>query len=301
MNKKNLLAYAAVTTAMILWALSFIWYKEAFENKFSPISVIFLRLTIAVILFLIVTSTIFKRQKVARKHYKLFFILAFFEPFLYFMAEAHGLKYVSATVASVIIALIPLLTPFAAYLFLKQKLKPSHLIGLIISFVGVGMVVFAGSSDVSANSLGISLMFVAAISVLGYSITLVKLLENYNTVTIMLYQNIIAWFLFLPFFLLFDIETVKNIPFTFESYYPILKLGVFASVVAFTLFVFSLNHISITIANMFTYLIPALTALFAFVILDENIYLQSVIGIFVVICGLIIPHIYTSIQKKRSS
>ena len=59
------------------------------------------------------------------------------------MAEAHGLKHVSATVASVIIALIPLITPFAAYLFLKQKLKPSHLIGLIVSFVGVGMVVFA--------------------------------------------------------------------------------------------------------------------------------------------------------------
>ena len=122
-------------------------------------------------------------------------------------------------------------------------------------------------------------MFVAVISALGYSITLVKLLENYNTMTIMVYQNIIAWFLFLPFFLLSDVNTVRNIPFTFESYYPILKLGIFASVVAFALFVYSLNRIGITIANMFTYLIPALTALFAFVILDENIYLQSIIGI----------------------
>ena len=217
------------------------------------------------------------------------------------MAEAHGLKHVSATVASVIIALIPLITPFAAYLFLKQKLKPSHLIGLIVSFVGVGMVVFAGSGDVSASPLGISLMFVAVISALGYSITLVKLLVNYNTMTIMVYQNIIAWFLFLPFFLLSDVNTVRNIPFTFESYYPILKLGIFASVVAFALFVYSLNRIGITIANMFTYLIPALTALFAFVILDENIYLQSIIGIFIVICGLVIPHIYTSIRKNRNN
>jgi drug/metabolite transporter (DMT)-like permease len=227
-------------------------------------------------------------------------LLAFFEPFLYFMAEAHGINYISATAASVIIGLIPLLTPIAAYIFLKHKLKPLHLVGLVISFTGVGLVVFAGSNDLSADILGISLMFVAVISALGYSIVLVKLLKFYNTITVMTYQNLISLVFFLPFFLILEFKDLMEIPFTLTTYMPVLKLGFFASFLAFTLFVFSINRIGITVANMFTYLIPAFTAIFAYIILDEQLYLQTIAGIGVVIFGLILPHLPTLLKQKTA-
>jgi drug/metabolite transporter (DMT)-like permease len=299
MSKNSVAAYVAIIAAMLFWSLSFIWYKEAYVS-FSPIAVIFLRLTIATILLVIVALTLLKTQKVNRKHYMLFVWLAFFEPFLYFMAEAHGIKYISATAASVIIALIPLLTPFAAFIFLKIKLKALHLAGLAISFTGVGLVVFAGSNDVSADALGISLMFVAVISALGYSMILVKLLKFYNTITVMVYQNLISLLFFLPFFLVLEWKGLMEIPFTLGTYLPILKLGFFASFLAFTLFVFSIKRIGITIANMFTYLIPAFTAIFAFFILDEDLYVQTAVGIIVVIFGLILPHLPSLLKPKNN-
>jgi drug/metabolite transporter (DMT)-like permease len=299
MSKKSMAAYVAIIAAMLFWSLSFIWYKEAYVS-FSPIAVIFLRLTLATILLVIVALTMLKTQKVNRQHYKLFVLLAFFEPFLYFMAEAHGINYISATAASVIIGLIPLLTPIAAYIFLKHKLKPLHLVGLVISFTGVGLVVFAGSNDLSADILGISLMFVAVISALGYSIVLVKLLKFYNTITVMTYQNLISLVFFLPFFLILEFKDLMEIPFTLTTYMPVLKLGFFASFLAFTLFVFSINRIGITVANMFTYLIPAFTAIFAYIILDEQLYLQTIAGIGVVIFGLILPHLPTLLKQKTA-
>ncbi|MDD2562774.1 MAG: DMT family transporter [Salinivirgaceae bacterium] len=298
MKKQTFVAYLAIITAMLFWSLSFVWYKEAYK-LFTPISVIFIRLLIASILLSITALTVFKIQKIDKRHYKFFLLLAFFEPFLYFMAEGHGINYTSATVASVIVALIPLLTPFATRIFLKTPINNIHLIGLVISFGGVGIVVSAGSTDFSADSLGIGLMFMAVLSALGYSIVLVKLMKFYNTITIITFQNILAVIFFLPFFLSFELDTIASIPMTLENYSPVLKLSFFASFLAFSLFVYSIKRIGITIANMFTYLIPAFTALFAFIIIKETLSIQAIIGIMIVIFGLALPHL--SKFKKQSS
>ena len=298
MKKSLLTAYGAIITAMLFWSLSFIWYKEAYVN-FSPVTVIFLRLIIACIMLLFTAFLFFKIQKVHKKHFWLFFWLAFFEPFLYFMAEGHVLNYISATPASVIISLIPILTPFAAWLFLKHTINPLNMAGLAISFFGVGLVVFAGSTDLSANSFGVALMFLAVLAALGYSMVLVKLLKFYNTITVMTFQNLIALLLFLPFFLIFEVKDFLKIPFEFQTYLPIFKLGFFASFLAFTLFVYSIKRIGITIANMFTYLIPAFTALFAYLILNEELYLQTILGIVVVIFGLTLPSIPKILHKEK--
>ena len=298
MKKQTLVAYLAIITAMLFWSLSFVWYKEAYR-LFTPISVIFIRLVIASILLFITGLTLFKIQKVDKRHFKLFLLLAFFEPFLYFMAEGHGINYTSATVASVIIALIPLLTPFATRIFLKTPINNTHLVGLIISFAGVGFVVSAGSTDFSADALGIGLMFMAVLAALGYSIVLVKLLSFYNTITIITFQNILAVLYFLPFFLSLELDTIASIPLTLENYAPVLKLSFFASFLAFSIFVYGIKRIGITIANMFTYLIPAFTALFAFIILKESLSLQAAVGIVTVIFGLALPH-FSKLKKQRS-
>ena len=300
MNKKSLVAYLLITAAMLFWSLSFIWYKEAYIN-FSPLSVIFIRLVIATLLLFIISATFLKLQKIDKRHLKLFLLLAFFEPFLYFMAEGHGIKYTTATIASVIIALIPLLTPFATRIFLKNPINTTHLIGLITSFIGVGFVVFTGSSDFSSDTLGIALMFVAVIASLGYSVVLVQLLKYYNTITVITYQNSIAILYFSPLFLVFESKELLNIPLTLENYAPILKLSFFASFLAFSLFVYAIKNIGITIANMFTYLIPAFTALFAFIILKENLSIQTIVGIIIVITGLSLPHISRLKRNKRSN
>jgi len=284
---------------MIFWSLTFIWYKEVFVY-FNPVTVILFRLLMASILFVIFALLFKKLQKIQRTHYKLFFYLAFFEPFLYFFGEGYGLKYISATAAAVIVSLIPIFTPFAAYIFFKQKVKSLHLVGLGVSFIGVGMVTFAGSTDISGNAIGVALMFLAVFSALGYGITLVKLLKLYNTFTVMIYQNIIAFILFLPFFFALDLKGFLAVELSFEMFMPLINLAVFGSFVAFTLYANSLRHVGINIANMFTYLIPAFTAVFAYLILKDELTTQSITGVFVVIAGLTIPQLPGMIGNKKS-
>ena len=68
---------------------------------------------------------------------KYFFLLALFEPFLYFLGESFGLTYVSSTVGSVIISTIPVFAVIFAWVFYRERLKLINYVGVIVSFLGV--------------------------------------------------------------------------------------------------------------------------------------------------------------------
>jgi len=105
--------YAAIILAMIFWALSFIWFKIANES-FRPITIVFFRLVIAVVILFLYLSATGSIGKIRKGDRKLFILLSVFEPFLYFIGESYGLTYVSATVGSVIISTIPVFVTIGA-------------------------------------------------------------------------------------------------------------------------------------------------------------------------------------------
>ena len=119
MKNRNYLVHIAGVTAMIIWGLSFIWSTQVYRNL-NPTATIFLRLVIATIFFTAILFIFKLNEKVERKHLGLFALAAMFEPFLYFIFEGYGLKNTSPIIGSAIIAMITLVTPIAASVFLKE-------------------------------------------------------------------------------------------------------------------------------------------------------------------------------------
>ena len=130
----------AIVVSMVFWSLTFVWYKVVYLYL-GPITTIFLRLIISsVILFsfgLAAVKVIDRSkqkspkptvgvkkfyhsivgflgkaldrtelyiQKVNRKDWGGIILLAFFEPFMYFMGESFGMTLVSSTVGAVVIS-----------------------------------------------------------------------------------------------------------------------------------------------------------------------------------------------------
>src|SRR5512138_3230917 len=142
---------------MIFWAFSFIWFKEANQNLY-PITIVFFRLVIAVILisaFLFLTKGF---RKIEKKDRRLFLMLAVFEPFMYFIGESFGLTYVSATVGSVIISTIPVFATISAWILFRERLKPINYAGIIISFIGVVIFISNDNGTISFNLKGLLLL-----------------------------------------------------------------------------------------------------------------------------------------------
>lgn len=285
MKNKEFLAYLTALGAAFFWGFSFVWFKIA-NLAYKPISIIFIRLIISSVLILIIAHGLKRLQKPSVKDFKLFVLMAFFEPFLYFMGESHGLTYVSSTVAAVIVATIPLLSPIAAWYFFREKVTWKNVAGFALSFVGVALVVLNGSFRFDAPPIGIALEFLAVFSAIAYSIVLRKLVFRYNTFTIIAYQNLIGIFFFLPFWLIFDLKEFLATPFHPQAFRAILLLAVFASTLAFMLFTQSIRKIGVNRSNTFVNLIPVFVAVLSFFVLNEELGFQKIIGIIVVIAGL---------------
>lgn len=285
----------AALVAMIFWSFSFVWVKIAYQ-AYEPLTVIFFRLVLSVVLLFLFTFLTRRLQRIEKHDRGIFVLLALFEPFLYFMGESYGLLYVSSTVASVIVATIPLFAPLAAWYLYRERLTRTNLTGLLLSFAGVCLVILNDDLSFSASPKGVALLFLAVFSAVGYSSVLRKLSFRYNTFSIIAYQNLIGIFMFLPFWLVFESREFAGIPFHFAAFRSIVLLAVFASTIAFIAFTFSIRSIGINRSNMFANLIPVFTAVIAWFVLGDQLTLQKGIGIGVVIAGLFLAQI----RWKRS-
>ncbi len=288
----------AAIFAMMFWALSFVWVKVAYETL-NPMTVVTSR-ALGAGLFLLIIGWIFKRlQPVKRGDVKYFLMLAFFEPFLYFMGESFGMQRVSSTLGAVIVSTIPLFAPIAGFIFSKERIKFSLVLGIVVSLLGVFFIVYDFDGGFNASISGVLLMFVAVFAAIAYSVVLRKLTHQYTGYTIVAYQNIIGFVFFLPFFFWLDWKglNVQNI--SMDSVKAVIQLTIFASVVAFLLFTYTIKHIGVTRANAFVNLIPAITYIFAILILDEALVFKKVLGIVIVIGGLFVSQVKFGKKQRQ--
>lgn len=276
---------------MICWGLSFVWIKIVYLY-YHPLTTIFLRLVISSVLLWIIIRILKKKEKIQKADYKNFLILAFIEPFCYFLGESYGLSMnVSSTVASVIIATIPVFTPIAAYFALKEKLTLLNFFGLFISFIGVLTMVINNDFSFSADPLGVLLLFFAVLSAMFYAVYLKKLAHKYNSFTILSVQNLIGAIYFLPLFLLFDFGHFIAIKPNLELLTALLQLAIFASTMAFLFFIPVVRDIGVSKANIFTNFIPVFTAIFSYFILSEVLTFNKIVGMLVVLAGVLLTQV----------
>ncbi len=282
--------FPALLFSMVFWSFSFVWTKVAFES-FPPMTLVLARLVISSVLLVVILLLIKQFQKLQRHDLKYFLLLAFFEPFLYFVGESHGLKLVSSTMGAVVIATIPVFSPVAGYLFFREKLTWSNLLAIVFSFVGVLLIVFESDFSLKVPIAGLLLLFLAVFSAIGYATVLKKIPSSYNAFNIIMYQNIIGALYFIPVFFIFDYHDFSVASVTRSSLQALLMLAVFASTLAFILFTFGVRQVGVVRANIWVNTIPVFTAIISWMVLDEVLTIQKMVGIFVVVGGVMLSQI----------
>lgn len=289
--------YVFAVLAMTFWGVSLIWTSIVFEY-YDPITTIFLRLLISsVFLFIILIFSGFI-QKIRKKHFLLFLASAIFNPFFYFLGENFGLKYTSASVSAVIIATIPLFTPFAAWWMIKERLSAMNIAGIIISFLGILIMLIKPDLSFSAKPAGIAFLLFAVASAVIYSVLLKKLTRFYSPINIIAWQNLIGVFLFLPFFLILDLKGFLSVAVDTRLLSALFSLAIFASSMAYVLFAVTLKHIGVSRTNVYSNLIPVITAVGSYYILDEVFNTGKTVGIIIVISGVILTQV-NKVKKKH--
>jgi drug/metabolite transporter (DMT)-like permease len=282
---------------MVFWSFSYVWTNIALRS-FTVITLLESRLLVATVVILLFGIFTRQLQLPRREDIKWFLLLAIFEPFLYFIGETYGLKRISPTIASVMIATIPLFAPFSAYFILKEKISKANIAGIIVSFAGIVSIVTVGSDQATAtDTAGVLLIALAVTSAIFYATVLKKLSAHYNGVTLVTYQNIIGFFYFLPLFLGIEAPHLHEIVWRTDSIVCMLLLALFASFIAFVLFAEAVRRIGVARSNVFCNLLPVLTAIFSALILHEVLPSQQIIGMVVVIAGLFVSQLNKKVRR----
>jgi len=279
--------YTAIVLAMVFWSFSFIWTRVAIHS-FQPMMLISLRLLIASVLLFVVSKSTGKFQKLRRKDFKWFLLLAFFEPFLYYVGETYGLTMVESTLASVIVSTIPLFAPIMAFVVLRERIGLANILGILISLLGVFFVIYEPEGGFKANPTGVALLFLAVLAAICYATVLRKIPRYYNNMNVIFYQSLLGLIFFIPTSLLTDYSFWRTLTVSRESLVALLMLSVFASVIAFVLFAGAVRQVGVAKTNVFVNLIPVFTAIFSWLILDEMITRSKWFGIFIVVVGLFV-------------
>jgi len=282
--------YLFAVLSMLFWGLSFVWFKIVVQ-WYEPITIIFLRLILSGSFMMIFMLMMRSWQVIKRKHLKYFLLLSFTQPFCYFLGESFGLKLVSSTMASVIIATIPLFSPIAAYYMVREKVTIHIIIGIVFSFIGILLMIFNPDLSLNAAPMGIFLLFVAVFAAVSYSIIVRKISHEYNPVTIITYQNLIGAVYFLPLFMIFDFQHFITVRPNRELVLAMLQLAFFASTLAYVFYIIAIKGIGVIKANVFTNLIPVFTGIASFYILGEQFSALKIVGMVLVMCGVFVSQL----------
>lgn len=302
-NNKTVGRYPSAIIAIILWGLSFVWTKEIINENIPVFTFLFIRLFTATVILVVFCSLAGKLQRVKRADVKWLVLMAFFEPFIYFIGESYGMIATnSATISAVIIASIPVFCIISERIFYRIPFTLHKIIGIIITLPGIALVAFE-EGDVSVDHIyGLVLLFVAVIGATGYGTVVKKVADSYNNYTIATWQFGIGAAFFLPFFLFAGgVEGVSGNFFSFKVLYPLVSLAVLCSCVAFVLWINAIRGLGITKANIFSTLIPGISAIAAAAIGQESITWHRIAGIVVVIVGVALAQYSPKSNTKYSS
>ncbi|MCL2041183.1 MAG: DMT family transporter [Bacteroidales bacterium] len=284
------LVYAAALCAMLFWGCSYVWSTIVFEY-WNPVIVIFFRSLFSSALLFLMLRLLGKSAKIEKKDRKRIFILAMFNPALYFLFESFGLLHSSPTISAGIVALIPVFISIMAFFVLNERLWGWNIAGIVLSFSGVWMMLINKEMAFEAKWYGIVFLFLAVASAVCYSAFIRRLSLKYNPFVIVAWQNLIGALLFLPFFLLFGVKQLATTPITTELVASFLLLLIFASALAFPFHTFVISRIGVSRASIFSNLIPVITAIVSFFMLKEPFSVYKITGILVVVGGVFLSQI----------
>ena len=300
---RRIVPYLSVVFAMLCWAGAGIAVKEALV-VFSPLTLIVLRFTLAIVLMLLVGMLfrgheVLGLQRVDKRDIPLFVLGGLFQPFLYFIFETYTYQsFASPTIAEAMLSTQPIMAPILAFIILREKVTRNNVVGILISTMGMLLLLLVGANNFAlGNPWGVLLAIVTVSMSVGYTIILRRIPTRYSSLSIVFYVQLVALVLFYAVWGVFDRQSLQDtIAPLSADITPVVAVGylaVFASVTAFILFCYTVRQIGVTRANVFNNVRPVFTALLMWVIFDERLPIWKWVGIIVIVIGLFIS------QKQR--
>ena len=284
-------AHIAGVSFAIIFGFTFMFSKIAMDY-ITPIGLIAYRFLVAflVLEFLRLIKVI--KINLNKTHFIPLFLVALFQPILYFLTETYGLRLTTSGEAGMMIALIPIFVTLLSALILREKPKLIQIFFILLSVSGVLFIQLSkSSSGVDMNILGFILLFGAVLSAAMFNIasrSASKSLKPHEITYFMMFAGAITFNSIYVIQLLSEQrlrDYITNL-YHIELLLPILYLGIIASIGGFFLVNFALSKLPAHVSSIYSNLSTIVAIIAGATLLSEQLYYYHYIGGLMIIIGV---------------
>jgi drug/metabolite transporter (DMT)-like permease len=275
---KTILLIAFLVT---VWGVN--WPLSKFALSFTP-PVLFsgMRTLLGGVLMLIVAVPRYKRLRL-RETWTIYLFSALLNVVLYYGLQTVGLNFLPAGLFSALVFLQPVLVGLFSWMWLGESMNAFKIMGLILGFVGVGIISIGGLSG-HISLLGILLGLGSALSWALGTIYVKKKSAAVDPIWLVTLQ-LITGGLFMTV-LGFGVENVSDIVWTPAFAASLLFISIFVIAIGWLVFYKLMDSGEAGRVASFTFLIPLLAILIGTVFLDEPFTLSLLAGLLLILLSI---------------
>ena len=197
-----------------------------------------------------------------------------------------GMKHTTPLNGALIMATTPLVAALISRIFIKENLDTAHKIGTIISFVGILILLLAGSRKLGHINQGDLYMMGSCISLAFYGVIGKKYQKNSTPIVTAGVTTIIGALIFGA--IAFSSETFPQISSApVSALLSLLFMGVFGSVLAYIFWNYSFKHIGVANTTLFFHFVPVFTVLVSLLFHQTVTLIQLGAGVIVMLGVLV--------------
>jgi drug/metabolite transporter (DMT)-like permease len=300
-KKENLLAYLCLAGISLIWGTTFLVMRIG-VLQFPPFLFAAIRQIVAGSLvcsfLLFIKKENLPSLKELRIHAFRGFLLITCGNGLVSWAEV----VVTSGLAAIICSTLPV-TVILINLSINRDERPTGMIvfGSVIGLAGIILVFSEFLSDfINPNyQIGILLIFIATFTWAIGSILTKRNVQPSNPFLNAGLQMFFGGLFCLPFSFAFD--NLQHIVWTGEVVFALSYLILVGSIAAFSMYVYTLSKLPLTIASLYSYINPLVAVLLGWLVLNEKLNLKIGLAFLITVAGIYLVNYGYQLQKKKQS
>ena len=295
--RRRLFALACLGGAVLFWGMSFFATKTALSAGFSPMTVVWLRMVVASLVFLPFWSRLPKPDR-RPSDWKWVGLACLLQAGIYYLAENYAITLTTSSQAGVISAIVPLLVAAGAWLFLRERITRYTMGGIAMSVIGVAALSAGAAVAASAPNpaLGNALEVVAMVSAAGATLAVKHLLGRWDSWLLTGLQSLFGVFFFLPGALASNPATWLSVPPI--AWASIVYLGVFVSLGAFGLYNMALVNMPASRASTAINAVPLVALLTGWLLGGETLGTLQIAGCIAIAAGVALAQLGGDVRPE---
>ncbi|MDR3588336.1 MAG: DMT family transporter [Negativicutes bacterium] len=274
MNRTRLFGLLAVFSTSVFWGLSFVSIKITVA-VIPPMTLALLRFILASAVLAILLKTTEPHSRLLKQDIPLMAVSGLLGVTAYYYFQNTGVKLTTVATASMVLASIPILTVLGELLVYKAKLSWAKAVSVVLSILGVYLIVVTPEETSPEGILGSLFMLGAAVSWVAYTFVTRPLTARYSQLAVVTYQTLFGTAALVPF-TFFEAFAWQSIDFPILLH--LLYLGLFCSALANVFYVYAMGVLGISSVALFINLIPVISVLGGYVILQESVSSLQILG-----------------------